>query len=170
MKPTSTQQNEDFKVGDDLYSLYLAEIAVRGYDYFNKLSNLPGIIGGEVNSKIIEAVLLQLACNKGITTLMLSNSPKSNIERVLFDGLANHEKDLLIDFLDDITLNVQLRNPELFNRNKQVLLNHLNSVVKHQTSLNAVDMENFNSVINFFDNLLVTYHYLRKIGIANALK
>lgn len=168
MKPTSIQQNEG--IGDELFSVYLAELNSRGKNYLNKIAMLPAITGGLLPSDTVSMVLIRLAVNPSVFTLILSNEPRKAIEDVIYSEDNGVQRKYITDMLDDITLNVRLRNPELFDRNKAVLLDQLNMVVERQTVMSKEQLKIFKDAYNFFEPLLLTLHYLRKIGYTHELK
>lgn len=169
MKQTSTQQNDEVKVGDELYTLYLLETTARGINYFNKLAIFPSFTGGDLDVDFIKKVLIRLAVNKSMIALMLSDNPKLALESILFDKDTDRQINYVTDFIDDITLNVRLRNKDLYDSNKAILLDQIRSTANEQTNMNAEEREVFEKNLNFFSPILLTLHYLRKIGYNNVL-
>lgn len=170
MKPTSIQPNDSQSLGDDLYSIYHLELNTRGYGYFGKLSLLPTFTSGEVSMGLLDAMLIKLALNKSIVAIMLDANPRESINTMLFDGLTENQINYLTDFLDDITLNVRLRNSVLYDRNKEIILEHIRSIAEDQTLMTKEQKEAFDTSIKFFSPLILTFHYLRKVGYNVVLK
>lgn len=168
MKQTSTQQSES--IGDELFSVFVAEVNSRGKGYVSKISMLPIVTGGLLPDDTVSLMLMRLAVNPSIFTLILSSEPKKSIEEIIYSDDNDVQRRYLTDMLDDITLNVRLRNPDLFDRNKAILLDQLQLVVKCQTVMSENQSKVFKDALNFFEPLLLTLHYLRKIGYTHELK
>lgn len=168
MKQILTQQNEG--VGDDLFPIYFAEVEKRGKGYFNKLSMMPAITGGTLPSDTIPMLLGRLAINPSLFSLILTPEPRKAIEDAIYGEDNDVQRRYITDFLDEVTLNVRLRNPELYDRNNKVLLDQLNLIVTRQTVMDKKQLEIFKSAFNFFEPLLLTLHYLRKIGYTHELR
>ena len=169
MKPISTQQS-DTSLADELYSVYMAELNARGYNYFNKLSLLPVFTSGEVSVSLIETTLIKLALNKSIIALMLDTNPRDSINTIIFDGLTENQSNYITDMLDDITLNVRLRNSALYDKNKEIIISHIRNIAEEQTSMSDEQKRIFEDAIKFFSPLILTFHYLRKVGYNAVLK
>lgn len=166
MKPDSTQpsRNDDSStLKDELYSMYELEYISRGLEYFKKLTAFPGITGG-VTGDIITNFVIRLAMNPSIMSLLLDVQPKAAFEKALFDIDNDNDVAYLNDFIDEITINVRLRNPDLFNRNNKEFKDFLIETITRRGTLNDEQMLVFNEAFSFYEPILITLHYLRKIG------
>lgn len=172
MRPTSTRQNDnqDTTLKDELYSIYVLEFQNRGVNYFHSLAMMPGISESNTIDTALESMLRRLAVNPSIFSIMLSGSPKEAMEDVLYGEAPLVDRAYITDLLDDMTLNVRLRNPELYDSRKDILMDQLNLIVKHQTKMSKEERKVFDEAVHLYEPILTTIHYLRKIGYNHALK
>lgn len=169
MKQNSTQQSND-SLGDQLYSIFVLEFQNRGVEYFNWISSFPDLTEGTLFADAPLSLLKRLAANPSIISILLSQKPVSAIEDLIFSDDNDATVKFLTDFIDEITLNVKLRNPELYERNDNIFKDQLNKIVKAQTDMNSQEAEDFKAVNERYGYIFLTLHYLRKIGYNYAAK
>lgn len=169
MKQNSTQQSND-SLGDQLYSIFVLEFQNRGVEYFNWISSFPDLTEGTLFADAPLSLLKRLAANPSIISILLSQKPVSAIEDLIFSDDNDATVKFLTDFIDEITLNVKLRNPELYERNDNIFKDQLNKIVKAQTDMNSQEAEDFKAVNERYGYMFLTLHYLRKIGYNYAAK
>lgn len=169
MKQNSTQQSND-SLGDQLYSIFVLEFQNRGVEYFNWISSFPDLTEGTLFADAPLSLLKRLAANPSIISILLSQKPVSAIEDLIFSDDNDATVKFLTDFIDEITLNVKLRNPELYERNDHIFKDQLNKIVKAQTDMNSQEAEDFKAVNERYGYMFLTLHYLRKIGYNYAAK
>ena len=169
MKQNSTQQSND-SLGDQLYSIFVLEFQNRGVEYFNWISSFPDLTEGTLFADAPLSLVKRLAANPSIISILLSQKPVSAIEDLIFSDDNDATVKFLTDFIDEITLNVKLRNPELYERNDHIFKDQLNKIVKAQTDMNPQEAEDFKAVNERYGYMFLTLHYLRKIGYNYAAK
>lgn len=169
MKQNSTQQSND-SLGDQLYSIFVLEFQNRGVEYFNWISSFPDLTEGTLFADAPLSLLKRLAANPSIISILLSQKPVLAIEDLIFSDDNDATVKFLTDFIDEITLNVKLRNPELYERNDHIFKDQLNKIVKAQTDMNPQETEDFKAVNERYGYMFLTLHYLRKIGYNYAAK
>ena len=168
MKQTSTQQNEG--IGDELFTIYFAEVEKRGKSYLSKLAMLPALTGGLLPDGTVSLMLARLALNPSIFSMLLEVEPRKVLEEAIYGEDNDIQRRYITDFLDEVTLNVRLRNPELYDRNNAVIKDQLNQIVERQAVMDKQQERIFKDAFYFFEPLLLTLHYLRKIGYIHELK
>lgn len=177
MKQNSMQRNDLSQVvplsnsyKDELYSIFLLEFETRGIEYFNWLSMLPDLTGGLLQGEAPLTLVKRLAANPSIISVMLSKKPEDALYRMIHSDDTDIHVSQITDFLDDLTLNCRLRDPMLFDRNQDIFLTQLNTVMQAQTNMSSVEKEDFKIALDKYGYLLMTLHYLRKIGYNHASK
>ena len=128
MQPNLTLPSND-SLGDQLYSMYLLEFQNRGTEYFNWISNFPDLTEGTLLSDAPISLVKRMAGNPSIISILLSQKPEVALEELIFSDDNDATVKFIVDFIDEITLNVKLRNPELFNRNEEIFLEQLETVI-----------------------------------------
>lgn len=173
MKPTSMPQNEiktGEGLGDVLYSIFCLEFESRGVNYFNWLSLFPDITGGVLATDTPHMLVRRLASNPSVTAIMLSQKPERAITDMLFSNDNDIQVQHVVDFLDEITLNCRLRDPDLFDRNEEIFLRHLDKIIKASTDMDEEEISDYQHAMKRYGYLLLTLHYLRKIGCNHVFK
>lgn len=169
MQPNLTLPSND-SLGDQLYSIYLLEFQNRGTEYFNWISNFPDLTEGTLLSDAPVSLVKRMAGNPSVISILLSQKPEVALEELIFSDDNDATVKFIVDFIDEITLNVKLRNPELFNRNEEIFLEQLETVVKSQTKMDDKEKDEFEKVKSKYGYIFLTLHYLRKIGYNYAVK
>lgn len=169
MKPNLTQPSND-TLGDTLFSIFTLEFETRGVGYFNWLAMIPEITGGILSSETPLILIKRLAANPSIISVLLNRDPEAAIEKMIYGDDNDIQVVHITDFLDDITINCRLRDPELFARNEQVFLEQLRVVSEAQTNMNEEEGAAFDRAMKKYGYLLMTLHYLRKIGYIHVLR
>lgn len=169
MKPNSTPPSNE-GLGDQLFSIYLLEFQSRGSEYFNWISNFPDLTEGILQADTPLNLIKRLAGNPSIISVLLSQKPETSIEKLIFSEENDATVKFITDFLDEITLNVKLRNPDLYERNEAIFHDQLNKIVKAQTEMNDYEEEQFDKAVTKYGYLFLTLHYLRKLGYNYATK
>ena len=124
-------------LGDQLYSIYLLEFQNRGTEYFNWISNFPDLTEGTLLSDAPVSLVKRMAGNPSIISILLSQKPEVALEELIFSDDNDATVKFIVDFIDEITLNVKLRNPDLFGRNEEIFFEQLETVVKSQTLMDS---------------------------------
>ena len=169
MKQNSTQQSND-SLGDQLYSIFILEFQNRGIEYFNWISSFPDLTEGTLFADAPLSLVKRLAANPSIISILLSQKPVLAIENLIFSEDNDATVKFLTDFIDEITLNVKLRNPDLYARNEEIFKDQLDKIVKAQTEMNDQEAADFKAVNERYGYMFLTLHYLRKIGYNYAAK
>lgn len=162
MKQTSTQPSfHQLSNADPIYSLYLNEVEQRGHSYINVISRFPGITGGHLPADAISQLLIRLACNPSIFSYFQEEDPIGVVKRLVEADLNDVETDYLYDFIDDITLNVRMKNSEMYQARKDTLLDQIKIICRPTKEDEA---QKFDSILKQLEEYVVTFYYLRKIG------
>lgn len=169
MKQNLTPQSND-SLGDQLYSIFILEFQNRGIEYFNWISSFPDLTEGTLFSDAPLSLVKRLAANPSIISVLLSQKPVLAIENLIFSDDNDATVKFLTDFIDEITLNVRLRNPDLYSRNEAIFKEQLDRIVKAQTDMNSQETVDFETVVEKYGYMFLTLHYLRKIGYNYAAK
>lgn len=169
MKPNSIQPSNE-SLGDQLYSLFILEFQNRGIEYFNWISSFPDLTEGTLFADAPLSLVKRLAANPSIISILLTQKPVASIEKLIFSEDNDATVRFLMDFIDEISLNVKLRNPDLYERNEAIFQQQLDKIVKAQTNMNDQELADFQAVNEKYGYLLLTLHYLRKIGYNYAAK
>ena len=167
--PLNEQKSGD-GLGDTLYSIFYLEFESRGVNYFSWLASFPEITGGVLSTDTPQLLIRRLASNPSITAIMLSQKPERAITDMLFSNDNDIQVQHVMDFLDEITLNCRLRDPDLFDRNEEIFLSHLGKIIKASTDMDEEELSDYNHAMKRYGYLLLTLHYLRKIGCNHVFK
>lgn len=169
MKPNLTQPSNE-TLGDQLYSIYLLEFHNRGVEYCNWICSFPDLTEGLLLADTPINLVKRMAGNPSIISILLSAKPASAVEQLIYSNDNDATAKFLTDFLDEITLNVRLRNPELYERNELIFKEQLDKVVRAQTDMTEQEKADYKLVNEKYGYLFLTLHYLRKIGYNYAAK
>lgn len=167
MKQTLIQQNLDQSSNSDpIYSLYLQEVENRGHKYVGVISMFSNITNGHLSHDAVRQFILRLAFNPSIFSYFQSEDPVATVQSLVEDDLNHVEIDYLYDFIDDISLNVKMKNKDLYLLRQETLIGQIFTVCAPK---DEVELDKFKAIIEQLKEYVVTFYYLRKIGYTNEL-
>lgn len=145
----------EYNRNNELYAVYLKEFDLYGMSYLGSITPERTIFSSlGLSVQTLERFITFLALNYSIINNVRSVESWETVEAFLnSDVFTPSEAHWIIDFLSELTFNVRLREPELFERAL--------SIMKDYIKIDLSDEDR---------GIALTLHYLRKIGQAYVVE
>lgn len=173
MKTTSTPQNSEpvlvsSSLRDDMYSLFVIEYDNRGTRYFEWMAGITLITEGKVPADTPAIFVRRLAVNPSLVSIFSQANPLKAVEDIVCGDFNDHQIRFINDFLDDISINVRMKNESLYLQRLATLKDQVYHSISRCNGMEG-RMDKVKDALERCEHNLLAFYYLRKIGYAAEL-
>ena len=118
------QSNPERPVGDRLYTLFLAESETRGRSYLHMLSHSVQD-GMMASAALFDVLITRLAMQPSVITILLHANINDSLDKIVHGDDNDIERGYVVELLDELPLNVRMRDLEHYEAAIQVFVDYL---------------------------------------------